>query len=105
MESGQILIDKRRHLDVLLLVEHMLRSWPFFFLISDGDKDLLRYAFLALRKRWAVPGRGIASASWLSDMELGEKKQGEFCGHTMMQSDDRGEPMFVHANLLKRIAG
>lgn len=42
MESGQILIDKRRHLDALLLVEHMLQDWPFWFKISDGDKDLFR---------------------------------------------------------------
>ncbi|ORY88796.1 mannosyltransferase putative-domain-containing protein [Leucosporidium creatinivorum] len=105
MESGQILIDKRRHLDALLLVEHMLQDWPFWFKISDGDKDLFRYAFLALRKRWAVPGRTIGSASWTNEAELGEAKKGDFCGHTMLQSDERGEPQFVHANLLKRIAG
>lgn len=67
--------------------------------------DRAGYAFLALRKRWAVPGRSISSASWTSETELGEEHQGQFCGHTMVHSDEQGEPLFVHANLLKRIVG
>lgn len=68
----------------------------------DFYQDLFRYAFLALRKRWAVPGRHVASAGWLNDDDLDTKR---FCGTTMVQSDLSGSPMFVHANLLKRILG
>lgn len=90
---------------MLILVDYMLRDWPRFFNFSDGDKDLFRYAFLALRKRWAVPGRHIASASWLNEDELGHAKRNRFCGHTMLQHDHTGAPSFIHANLVKRLVG
>lgn len=96
-EAGQMLIDKSKHLDMLLLAEHMLKDWKYWFQISDGDKDVFRYAMLALRKRWALPGRylGAAGLSW--DTLSG------FCGHTMLQHDTLGRPIFVHMNLLKQI--
>lgn len=56
-ESGIFLIDKNVHLDVLRLVEWMLEHRNYFYKLSMGDKDLFRFAMLALRKRWAVPGR------------------------------------------------
>ncbi len=56
----------------------MLEDWHLWFDLSDGDKDLFRYAFLMLRKRWAVPGRHVASASWRSDDEIRQRKG--FCG-------------------------
>ena len=102
-EAGQILINKSKHLDALWLVQTMLEDWKFWFDISDGDKDLFRYALLMLRKRWAVPGRHVASASWSSDDEIRQQKG--FCGHSMIQHDHEGQPLFVHANLLKRILG
>ncbi|KAL8286897.1 hypothetical protein RQP46_003903 [Phenoliferia psychrophenolica] len=103
-EAGQLVLSKARHLDVLVLVAHMLSNehWGFFFTLSDGDKDLFRYAFLALRKRWAVPGRQVSTAGWLKDGDIDTNR---FCGTTMVQSDLDGAPLFVHANLLKRILG
>lgn len=101
-EAGQLLVSKRRHLDMLVLVAHMLSRWEFFFTLSDGDKDLFRYALLALRKRWAVPGRHLGAASWRHDGDLTSKR---WCGHTMMQYDHNGVVAFVHANLIKHIAG
>jgi alpha 1,2-mannosyltransferase len=62
----------------LWLVQTMLEDWHLWFDLSDGDKDLFRYAFLMLRKRWAVPGRHVASASWSSDDEIRQRKG--FCG-------------------------
>ncbi|GAA5916742.1 uncharacterized protein JCM6883_000015 [Sporobolomyces salmoneus] len=117
MESGQVLIDKTRHLDALVLLEHWLKDWRFWFRFSDGDKDLLRYAFLLLRKRWSIPSHTLASASWSNPDELGEANRDKFAGHTMVQfglasefedgkgSRERGRPLFVHGNLLKRIGG
>ncbi|GAA6010782.1 hypothetical protein JCM11491_002943 [Sporobolomyces phaffii] len=117
MESGQVLIDKARHLDALILVEHWLKDWNFWFRFSDGDKDLLRYAFLLLRKRWSIPSHTLASASWSNPNELGDSNRDRFAGHTMVQfglasefedgrgGRERGRPLFVHGNLLKRIAG
>ncbi|GAA5960708.1 hypothetical protein JCM3765_007298 [Sporobolomyces pararoseus] len=117
MESGQVLIDKSRHLDALILLEYWLKDWRFWFRFSDGDKDLLRYAFLLLRKRWSIPSHTLASASWSNPAELGEVNRDKFAGHTMVQfglasefedgkgGRERGRPLFVHGNLLKRVAG
>lgn len=69
-----------------------------WFRFSDGDKDIFRFALLALRKRWAVPGRWVAPAGFPR-----RTVSGDFCGHTMLQHDAYGEPMFVHYNLLKQI--
>lgn len=69
-----------------------------WFAFSDGDKDIFRWALLALRKRWAVPGRWVGAAALPSGTA-----SGEFCAHTMLQHDSWGEPLFVHYNLLKQI--
>lgn len=82
----------------------MSRSRPLHGFMH-ADQACAGYSFLALRKRWAVPGRHVSPASWTDTMMLGDTKKHRFCGHTMVQFDDRGRPMFVHANLLKRITG
>ncbi|GAA5821126.1 hypothetical protein JCM11251_001976 [Rhodosporidiobolus azoricus] len=98
-EAGQILIDKKMHLDALYLAEWMMDSsrFKFWFNFSDGDKDMFRFSFLALRKRWGVPGRYVSVGA------LPRNTQSGFCGHTMLQNDHLGKPLFVHANLLKQI--
>ena len=69
-----------------------------WFKFSDGDKDIFRFALLALRKRWGVPGRWVSAAGFPR-----RTQSGDFCGNTMLQHDAYGEPMFVHYNLLKQI--
>ncbi|GAA5982409.1 hypothetical protein JCM11641_006974 [Rhodosporidiobolus odoratus] len=116
VEAGQVLIRKSQHLDALILVSHMLKSWKFWFAFSDGDKDLFRYALLLLRKRWAVPSLPLSPASWLDRSVLGPENHNKFAGHTMLQyglaseahargQSGGGRVLFVHANLLKRIVG
>ncbi|KWU42940.1 hypothetical protein RHOSPDRAFT_20358, partial [Rhodotorula sp. JG-1b] len=97
MEAGQILIDKARHLDALLLAEWMMDRERFSYWFKWGDKDMFRFAFLALRKRWAVPGRYVSVGALPRDTMSG------FCGLTMLQNDHLGRPMFVHYNLLKQV--
>ncbi|CDZ97044.1 Alpha-mannosyltransferase [Phaffia rhodozyma] len=98
MEAGQIFIDKKYHLDAMLLSQHMLEDFKFWFNFSDGDKDIFRFAFLALRKRWGVPGRNLG----VGGLPRGTQS-GDFCGLTMMQYDHLGDPLFVHYNLLKQV--
>ncbi|TYJ56265.1 hypothetical protein B9479_002950 [Cryptococcus floricola] len=98
METGQMFVDKKRHLDVFLLVQYMLERHDFWFTFSDGDKDIFRWALLALRKRWAIPGRWVGAAALPSGTA-----SGDFCAHTMLQHDSWGAPLFVHYNLLKQI--
>ena len=118
--AGQILVDKKLHLDALLLAEWMMESSRFKYWFkcvfsvslspflseadqsrigsfSDGDKDMFRFAFLAMRKRWAVPGRYVSVGALPSNTFTG------FCGHSMLQHDHLGRPLFNHANLLKQI--
>lgn len=97
-EAGQIVIDKRRHLDALLLSAYMLEDWEYWYYFSDGDKDVFRFSFLALRKRWGLPGRWVGAAG----LPTGTPS-GDFCAHTMLQYDAGGVPAFVHYNLLKQI--
>ncbi|KAF8494303.1 mannosyltransferase putative-domain-containing protein [Gautieria morchelliformis] len=97
-EAGQIIVDKRRHLDAMLLSLYMLTDWRFWFYFSDGDKDVFRFAMLALRKRWALPGRYVGAGGFPRGTG-----SGEFCGNTMQQYDHIGRPAFIHYNLLKQI--
>ena len=53
---------------------------------------------LALRKRWALPGRYVGAGG----LPHGTGS-GDFCGHTMQQYDNAGRPAFIHYNLLKQI--
>jgi alpha 1,2-mannosyltransferase len=57
-----------------------------------------RFAMLALRKRWALPGRYVGGGG-LPRATM----SGDFCAHTMQQYDHAGRPMFIHYNLLKQI--
>ncbi|KAL7418723.1 hypothetical protein Q5752_006406 [Cryptotrichosporon argae] len=98
METGQIFVDKKLHLDVFLLAKYMLENHEWWFFFSDGDKDIFRWALLMLRKRWGVPGRWVGAAA----LPAGTAS-GSFCAHTMLQHDSWGEPLFVHYNLLKQI--
>ena len=70
----------------------MLRDYQLWFTMSDGDKDIFRYATLALRKRWAIPGRHVGAGTYVE----GDR---DFCGHSMIQFDDRGKTAFIHANV------
>jgi alpha 1,2-mannosyltransferase len=94
-ESGQILISRSRHQDVLWLVEYFaLHHWDFYGFMG-GDRDSFRAAALLLGKKWNGPGRLNAAAG----VVLKDNPRGG--GHTMLQADPDGRWMFVHANLIK----
>lgn len=98
METGQMFIDKARHLDVFYLIKYMLYNHHYWFYFSDGDKDIFRWAMLMLRKRWAVPGRWVAAGGL-----PGGTLSGDFCALSMIQHDAWGVPLFVHYNLMKTV--
>lgn len=74
-EAGQILFDKGKNLDAMVLTQHMLEDASFWYNFSDGDKDVFRFAMLMLRKRWAVPGRYVGVGGLPSGTA-----SGDFCG-------------------------
>jgi alpha 1,2-mannosyltransferase len=94
-ESGQIVISRSRHQDVLWLVEYFAIHHDEFYGFMGGDRDSFRAAALLLGKEWEGPGRLNAAAG----VSLKDNPRGG--GHTMLQADPEGRWMFVHANLIK----
>jgi alpha 1,2-mannosyltransferase len=94
-ESGQILISRSRHQDLLWLVEYFAIHHHEFYGFMGGDRDSFRAAALLLGKKWTGPGRLNAAAG----VVLKDNPQGG--GHTMLQADPEGKWIFVHANLIK----
>jgi len=103
-ESGQLLVDRKRHAKALSLtawyghnnsiVQKLRAVW--------GDKDLFRLAF----KRLSVEYHMIQTLPGLAGRNLAKKKTdhekgSNFCGQTMVQHDPRGEVIFLHRNTAK----
>jgi alpha 1,2-mannosyltransferase len=92
-ESGQILVDKRRTWGALNLAFFFAKDNTFQKMIN-GDKEAFRLAFLATGTPFAMVETPVAAAG-------AETYSGEFCGHTMVQHDPTGVPLFLHHNSLK----
>ncbi|KAL7690000.1 putative alpha-mannosyltransferase, nucleotide-diphospho-sugar transferase [Plasmopara halstedii] len=95
-ESGQILIDRRRHAQALDLVMfftfHESNHFESMQLVH-GDKDLFRLAWLKLD----APFHMIKSPPAIA----GKIINGIFCGMTMVQHDAQGDVLFLHRNSRK----
>ncbi|KAL4106668.1 hypothetical protein PRIC1_004715 [Phytophthora ramorum] len=92
-ESGQVLIDRRRHAEALELVKFYTFHRPSHFdnmKLVHGDKDLFRLAWLKLGK----PFHMIQAYPALAGKVINES----FCGLTMVQHDAQGEVLFLHRN-------
>ncbi|RLN98842.1 hypothetical protein BBJ28_00018278 [Nothophytophthora sp. Chile5] len=95
-ESGQILIDRRRHAAPLELVYFYAFHRPNHFYrlnLAYGDKDLFRFAWLKLNASFHMIQTPPAIA--------GKVLNASFCGMTMVQHDAQGEVLFLHRNSLK----
>ncbi|KAG7392033.1 hypothetical protein PHYBOEH_006509 [Phytophthora boehmeriae] len=92
-ESGQLLIDRRRHAAPLELVKFFAFHRPNHFdkmKLAHGDKDLFRFAWLKL----GAPFHMIATPPAVA----GKVVNGSFCGMTMAQYDTQGDVLFLHRN-------
>uniref|UniRef100_H3GDH9 Nucleotide-diphospho-sugar transferase domain-containing protein n=1 Tax=Phytophthora ramorum TaxID=164328 RepID=H3GDH9_PHYRM len=92
-ESGQLLIDRRRHAAPLALVKFYTfqRPNPFTRLkLAYGDKDLFRFAWMKLNTPFYMIQTPPAVA--------GKVINGTFCGMTMVQHDANGSVLFLHRN-------
>ncbi|ETK95107.1 hypothetical protein L915_01938 [Phytophthora nicotianae] len=99
-ESGQLLIDRRRHAAPLELLRFFTfhRPNPFVQLkLVWGDKDLFRLAWLKLD----VPFFMVQSPPAVA----GKAINGSLCGMTMVQYDAQGEVLFLHRNSNKLTGG
>lgn len=95
-ESGQIVVDKKRHWLPLQLSWFMQFYHELYFNLLNGDKDTFQYAWQALD----APFHRIKTFVGMAGLLV----QGKFCGHSMLQyMDNMEEPLFVHANLMKQM--
>ncbi|RLN95348.1 hypothetical protein BBJ28_00024768, partial [Nothophytophthora sp. Chile5] len=99
-ESGQLLIDRRRHAVSLELVHFFTFHRPNLFSqlkLVWGDKDLFRLAWLKLK----TPFHMIATPPAMAGKFVNQT----FCGMTMVQHDAQGNVLFLHRNSLKLTGG
>ncbi|KAG2518181.1 hypothetical protein BBO99_00007551 [Phytophthora kernoviae] len=92
-ESGQLLVDRRRHAAPLELVKFFAFHRPNHFdkmKLAHGDKDLFRFAWLKL----GAPFHMIATPPAVA----GKVINNSFCGMTMVQYDTQGDALFLHRN-------
>ncbi|KAG7381632.1 hypothetical protein PHYPSEUDO_005790 [Phytophthora pseudosyringae] len=95
-ESGQLVIDRRRHAAPLELVNFYTFHKPNFFetfALVHGDKDLFRLAWLKLKSPFHMIDIPPAVA--------GKAFNDSFCGIAMVQHDAKGKVLFLHRNSRK----
>ncbi|KAG3193866.1 hypothetical protein PC128_g9868 [Phytophthora cactorum] len=95
-ESGQLLIDRRRHAAPLDVVKFYTVKSPNPFMrlkLAYGDKDLFRLAWMKLN----IPFTMIQTPPAVAGKVINES----FCGMTMVQLDPKGEVLFLHLNANK----
>jgi hypothetical protein len=95
-ESGQIVVDKKRHWLPLQLAWFMQFYHEVYFKLLNGDKDTFQYAWQALN----APFYRIKTFVGMGGIMINN----QFCGHSMLQyMDGFNQPLFIHANLMKQI--
>ncbi|KAE8967773.1 hypothetical protein PR003_g29065 [Phytophthora rubi] len=95
-ESGQLLIDRRRHAAPLELVRFFTFHKPNpieKLKLLWGDKDLFRFAWIKLN----VPFYMVQTPPGVAGTINGSS----FCGMTMVQYDAQGDVLFLHRNAKK----
>eukprot|EP00644_Phytophthora_capsici_P008832 jgi/Phyca11/101864/e_gw1.6.202.1 len=95
-ESGQLLIDRRKHAAAMKLVFFYMFHRPNYFdklKVAHGDKDLFRLSWLKLNVTFHMVEAPPAVAGKVLD--------GLFCGMTMVQHDLDGNVLFLHRNQFK----
>eukprot|EP01147_Barroeca_monosierra_P001957 gene1957-5045_t len=96
-ESGQLLIDKRKAWAGLNLCIQFNNE--FYMQFINGDKDTFHFAWMAAGTPFYFNTHlPAAIGSYREDVVDSESG---FCGHTMLQYDLDGRPLFIHHNQLK----
>lgn len=97
-ESGQILINRRKHqdaLNVLMYYGFSMPRVPEDLRLVWGDKDLFRFAWMKAQADFYMISRPPGSAGTKHpDYDL-------FCGVTMVQHDPADNVIFLHRNTEK----
>ena len=94
-ESGQVLIDKERCWKELNLCQFFNDRCDVYYRLLLGDKDTFRFAWMALKTPFHMIRTEVATCGYR------HPDTNRFIGVTMVQHNPRGEPCFLHRNLLK----
>lgn len=95
-ESGQLLVDKARAWEALHLCVFI--NSEFYMRLLNGDKDTFRFSWKATNTPYHM------IRAWPATLGIGTgtfANQTHLCGHTMLQHDPAGAPLFVHHNQMK----
>lgn len=99
-ESGQLVINRRRHvaaLNVLMFYGFSLPRVHEEMRLVWGDKDLFRFAWMKTESSFfMIPRPPGAAGTKHADYDL-------FCGVTMVQHDPSGKIVFLHRNTEKLV--
>ncbi|EQC37871.1 hypothetical protein SDRG_04892 [Saprolegnia diclina VS20] len=97
-ESGQVLVDRRRHERALhMLMFYAIERPPLLtrLRLVWGDKDLYRLAWLKTKSSFRMVARPPGA------LGVHHPQYPRFCGLSMVQYDDVGREIFFHRNTRK----
>jgi Mannosyltransferase putative len=102
MESGQIMIDRRKSiaaLQTLLFLSKTFGDWFEPLALVWGDKDLFRLAYYMTSTpfHYVQEPPGLAGKYIYFEWASYDK----VCGNTMVQHAPNGDPVFFHRNIAK----
>ncbi|KAI8468938.1 MAG: mannosyltransferase putative-domain-containing protein [Monoraphidium minutum] len=109
-ESGQMVVDKKRHWRGLLAAAYFNSYAHFWYevftcFLGKGDKETFAYGMAAAREPSYVmpmgPGALGTTGTSMSCNHRTHLCRDEFTGNTMVQYDAAGAPLFLHSNLHK----
>ncbi|DAZ97497.1 TPA: hypothetical protein N0F65_009765 [Lagenidium giganteum] len=99
-ESGQVLVDRQRHVDVLDRLMFYATAKPRLMVklqLVWGDKDLYRLAWTKAGKAFFFNGHRLPGS-----IGVVQPQRRRFCGMTMAQYDLEGRDiLFLHRNTIK----
>eukprot|EP00879_Flechtneria_rotunda_P011098 GHRR01011595.1.p1 GENE.GHRR01011595.1~~GHRR01011595.1.p1 ORF type:complete len:715 (+),score=197.61 GHRR01011595.1:822-2966(+) len=104
-ESGQVLLDRVRHADVLEYLWWLTSYSKELYKHILGDKDTFGFAFAAAKKLHELHAvtlpPGVAFKHQAGDLGTGKMAPPLWHFHAMLQYDHLGEPVFFHRTLEK----
>lgn len=103
-ESGQMLINKFKIWPALVLAIYMTYNSEIFYpltcgFLGYGDKEILPFALRKLKISYGLVKFGPDHVGVFG--QNGESITDDVFGNTMLQFDNSGQPLFLHANLGK----
>jgi len=104
-ESGQILINKEVSWQALMATFFMNMNSRYYYLLMYGDKDTFQFGCLTVGKEFHMVKYLPGVAGFVRDQcEVAELRDPDckgYHGHTMVQHDLEGRPLFLHRTLSK----